>query len=95
VHDADIVQYLLAARLFMPRLGLTLSTREDALFRDRLLPLGVTRMSAGSSTAVGGHTQPEDKVGQFEIADHRGVAEIQAAIRAAGYQPIFTDWHAI
>jgi 2-iminoacetate synthase len=44
---------------------------------------------------VGGHTLPENHVGQFEIADHRGVPEMQAAIRAAGYQPIFTDWHAI
>ena len=52
-------------------------------------------MSAGSSTAVGGHTQPDDAVGQFEIADYRDVVEMQAAIRAAGYQPIFTDWHAI
>jgi 2-iminoacetate synthase len=95
VHDADLVQYLLAARLFLPRLGLTLSTRESALFRDQILPLGITRMSAGSSTAVGGHTQPGDNIGQFEIADHRNVPEMQTAIRAAGYQSIFTDWHAI
>ncbi|NTV52611.1 MAG: 2-iminoacetate synthase ThiH [Candidatus Firestonebacteria bacterium] len=95
VSDTDIVQYLLAARLFMPRLGLTLSTRENADFRDRLLPLGITRLSAGSSTAVGGHTQPENNIGQFEIADPRNVPEMQAAVRAAGYQPIFTDWHAI
>jgi 2-iminoacetate synthase len=95
VLDADIVQYILAARLFMPRLGLTLSTRETVAFRDHVLPLGITRMSAGSSTAVGGHTQPEDNVGQFEIADHRNVPEMQAGIRAAGYQTIFTDWHSM
>jgi 2-iminoacetate synthase len=95
VDDAALVQYLLAARLFMPRLGLTLSTRENAELRNHLLPLGITRISAGTSTAVAGHTQPEAGVGQFEISDSRSVAEMQAAITAAGYQPIFTDWHAI
>ncbi len=93
VTDAQVVQYLLAARLFMPRLGITLSTRESATFRDQLLPLGITRMSAGSTTAVGGHTQTDESTGQFEISDHRSVAEMHAALRAAGYQPIFTDWH--
>jgi len=94
VSDRELVQILLAFRLFLPRVGITISTRESASFRDHLLKLGVTKMSAGSSTVVGGHleTNPENS-GQFEIADQRSVAEIQTAIIAQGYKPIFKDWH--
>jgi len=56
VSDTDIVQIILSLRIFLPRLGISVSTRESPEFRDNLLPLGVTRMSAGSTTRVGGHT---------------------------------------
>jgi len=96
VSDAELVQILLALRLFLPRLGITISTRETARLRDNLLPLGVTRMSAGVSTAVGGHSQEggeEGKgVGQFEISDDRSVDEMCAMLRAHGFQPVFADW---
>jgi 2-iminoacetate synthase len=75
---------------------LTISTRERAAFRDRILPLGATRFSAGSSTGVGGYA--DDRMGdtpQFTITDERGVAEVAAAIVALGYQPVFKDWDAI
>ncbi|MDU3489941.1 MAG: 2-iminoacetate synthase ThiH, partial [Clostridiales bacterium] len=55
VSDIDLVQAMVAYRLFIPRLGITVSTREPASFRDRLIGLGVTKMSAGSVTEVGGH----------------------------------------
>jgi 2-iminoacetate synthase len=55
VSDKNIVQIILVLRLFMPRLGITLSTREAGVFRDNLIGLGVTRISAGSTTKVGGH----------------------------------------
>jgi 2-iminoacetate synthase len=55
VTDRNLVQIILALRLFLPRLGISLSTRERPQFRDRLLPLGITRLSAGSVTSVGGH----------------------------------------
>ncbi|PKN31599.1 MAG: 2-iminoacetate synthase ThiH, partial [Deltaproteobacteria bacterium HGW-Deltaproteobacteria-20] len=58
------------------------------------LPLGVTRMSAGVSTAVGGHAKPA-KTGQFEISDPRSVAEIEAMLRSRGYQAVFKDWEPI
>jgi 2-iminoacetate synthase len=92
VSDAELVQILLAFRLFLPRLGITISTRESPSFRENLLPLGVTRMSAGVSTAVGGHTQKGDKVGQFEISDGRSVEDICSMLRARGFQPVFKDW---
>ena len=56
ISDTNIVQIILALRIFLPRLGISVSTRESPEFRDNLLPLGITRMSAGSTTRVGGHT---------------------------------------
>lgn len=93
VTDREFVQILLATRLFLPRVGLTLSTRESAELRDHLLPLGITKMSAASCTAVGGRLHPDEDPGQFEIADRRDVPGVQEAIAARGYQAIFKDWH--
>lgn len=96
VSDADMVQFMLALRIFLPRLGITVSTRESAEFRENILPLGVTKMSAGVSTAVGGHSQDDDEqVGQFDISDERTVDEMCDALRARGYQPVFKDWEPI
>jgi 2-iminoacetate synthase len=99
VMDRNIVQIILALRLLLPRLGIAISTRETARFRENLIPLGVTRMSAGSSTRVGGHTTgksggilPDQDEPQFAIADNRGVPEIAAMIRQKGYDPVFKDW---
>jgi 2-iminoacetate synthase len=91
--DREFVQFLLALRLFMPRAALTVSTRERAEFRDRLIALGVTRLSAGSCTGVGGYAQPDGrKTPQFEISDDRTVAQVAQAVAAQGYQPIYKDW---
>ena len=91
VSDRDLVQAMTALRLFVPRLSITISTREAPAFRDNILPLGVTRMSAGVSTAVGGHAKP-GQAGQFEISDDRGVDEVCHMLRAKGYQLVFKDW---
>ncbi len=91
--DMGFVQTMLAFRLFMPRLGITISTRESAAFRDRLIHLGATRYSAGSRTGVGGYaTSCETSTVQFEITDDRSVAQICEMIRESGYQPVFKDW---
>ncbi|OQA33134.1 MAG: 2-iminoacetate synthase [Betaproteobacteria bacterium ADurb.Bin341] len=92
LSDARFVQFILAYRLFLPRLGITLSTRETAAFRDNLIPLGVTRMSAGSITRIGGYDGKEGGSSQFDISDERSVAEMDAAIRARGYEPVYKDW---
>lgn len=92
VADRHLVQMLLALRLFLPRVGITLSTRESASFRDHLLPLGVTRLSAGSCTAVGGRLDGESEE-QFAVSDRRSVAEVYRALRERGYQPVFQDWY--
>ncbi len=98
VSDRDLVQYIAALRLFLPSAGITVSTRERAELRDHLIEIGVTRVSAGVSTAVGGHSSAsqtaEDthNTSQFEISDSRSVDEMVRAIRARGYQPVFKHW---
>ncbi|ASA20322.1 2-iminoacetate synthase ThiH [Paenibacillus donghaensis] len=91
VTDRALVQIILAYRLFLPRSGITLSTREPAALRDHLLHLGITKMSAGVSTEVGGHTSGGGTP-QFEISDSRTVSEITEMLYAQGLQPVFKDW---
>ena len=93
VSDRAFVQALVALRCFLPQIGITLSTREPAGLRDKLIPLGVTRVSAGVSTVVGGHTQTAPASDpQFEISDPRSVPEMADALLQAGFQPVFADW---
>lgn len=93
MSDKQLVQLMLAQRLFLPEAGMNLSTRESATLRDRLIPLGVTMMSAGSSTRPGGYaTYGEETLEQFKIEDGRTPAEVAAAIRAAGYEPVWKDF---
>lgn len=95
VSDRNIVQIILALRIFLPRLGITISTRENPEFRENLLSLGITRMSAGSATNVGGYTlyqKEKEQSSQFEIQDQRTVAQIKAVLEERGYQPVFKDW---
>ena len=95
VTDKNIAQIVMLLRIFLPRLALSLSTRESSHLREDLLPLGITRMSAGSSTKVGGHTielNEEANLAQFEISDRRNVEEIKTMLAAKGYQPVLKDW---
>lgn len=96
VDDKTFVQFMTALRIFLPRAGLTVSTRESATFRDRILQLGATRYSAGSSTGVGGYSEIKvEQTPQFEITDARSVEEVANAIVAQGYQPVYKDWDCI
>lgn len=93
VSERQLVQLMLALRLYLPEAGFNLSTRERPELRDRLIPLGVTMMSAGSSTRPGGYTlYGEETLEQFEIEDHRSVAQVAEAIRRAGYEPVWKDF---
>ena len=92
VDDASLVQLLCALRIFLPDVGITLSTREPAALRDRLVPLGVTSMSAGSHTEPGGYAEVSGAEPQFEVSDTRSPAEVAAALRSAGYDPVWKDW---
>ena len=93
VSDADLVQIILAMRLFLPEAGFNLSTRESQVLRDHLIPLGITSMSAGSSTRPGGYATTTDEVlEQFAIEDHRNPSDVLEAIRRAGYDPVWKDF---
>lgn len=91
VTDAEYVQILCALRLVLPDVGINLSTRESPAFRDAACKLGVTQMSAGSSTEPGGYADPGGAEPQFEVSDTRSPAEVAAALRAAGYDPVWKD----
>lgn len=91
LSDKKFVQFILAFRLFLPRAGITLSTRERPDFRDNLIQLGITKMSAGSVTSVGGYVE-SGNTPQFEISDSRSVSEIAKVIESKGYEPVYKDW---
>ena len=92
VSDRDMVQMILAIRIFLNRCGITISTRENETFRNNIMKLGITKISAGSTTAVGGHTLVENKNNQFEISDKRSVDEIVTYLEKNQIQPLFKDW---
>jgi len=95
LDDTGFVQFILAYRLFLPKAGINISTREIAEFRDNLIGLGVTKLSAGSKTNVGAYSDMEKSTPQFEISDNRSVKETEDAIRARGYQVVHKDWELI
>lgn len=93
VHERQLLQVMCAYRIFMPFAGLTISTRERAGFRDNVVGMCATKISAGVSTGIGSHTEEESKGdNQFEISDDRSLDEVCAAIRANGLQPVLNDY---
>lgn len=92
VHEKQLLQVMLAYRLFMPFAGITISTRERAGFRDNVIGMVATKISAGVSTGVGGHDEEEKGDAQFEISDSRSVDEVKQMIVKKGLQPVFTDY---
>ncbi|HGZ6434094.1 TPA: 2-iminoacetate synthase ThiH [Vibrio parahaemolyticus] len=91
--DKQLVQLICAYRLFNPEVELSLSTRESPQFRDNVLPLGITSMSAASKTQPGGYATEEVELEQFEISDERSAASVEDMIRAKGFDPVWRDWH--
>ncbi len=95
LSDKDLVQMILALRLCFADAGLVLSTREPAELRDHLIKLGITRTSAGSKTNPGGYSGHTESLRQFEVDDTRTPAQVAAAIRAEGLEPVWKDWQRI
>lgn len=92
MSNRELVQLICAYRLFNGEAELSISTRESPVFRDNILKLGITSMSAGSKTNPGGYTSEPDSLEQFEISDERSPAEIARMIRTQGYEPVWKDW---
>ena len=96
VGEAQLLQVILAYRLFLPYANITISTRETARFRNGVLPLAATKLSAGVSTGIGEHSseekQQEEGDAQFEIADSRTVAEAMEDVKALGMQVVMSDY---
>ncbi|MCP5050853.1 MAG: 2-iminoacetate synthase ThiH [bacterium] len=95
ITDITLIKLICLTRVLFPRVGINLSTRESATFRDHALKLGVTRISAASKTTVGGYTSEEARGPQFDIMDHRSVREVVAVLDRKGFDPVFTDWRRI
>ena len=91
--DKQLVQLICAYRLLNPEVELSLSTRESEVFRDNVLPLGITTMSAASKTQPGGYALQDTELEQFEISDDRSASSVEAMIRSKGFDPIWRDWH--
>lgn len=92
VTNKKFVQIMTAYRIFLHKAGINVSTREMPEFRDNILKLGVTRMSAGSRTDVGGYSKIKKSTKQFEISDNRNVQETVMMIKSQNYQPVYKDW---
>ena len=97
VDDVMLIKIICLTRILFPRVGINLSTRERSKLRDNILGLGITRMSAGSNTSVGGYTlkPPEEQDPQFDIEDKRSVREIVELLKERHFDPVLTDWRRI
>lgn len=92
VHEKQLLQVICAYRIFMPFASITISTRERQGFRDNVIGLAATKISAGVSTGIGGHDGEEKGDAQFIISDSRSVDEVRNAIEGKGCQPVFSDY---
>lgn len=93
VHEPQLLQIICAYRIFMPFASITISTRECERFRDNIIQIAATKISAGVNVGIGGHSQEEEKGDeQFEISDGRSVDEIYHMIEDKGMQPVMTDY---
>lgn len=92
VHEPQLLQVVMAYRIFMPFASITISSREGARFRDHVIGIAATKISAGVDVGIGGHTGEAKGDEQFEISDGRGVEEIYKMIAAQGLQPVMSEY---
>ena len=100
VHEKQLCQILCAYRIFLPFVGITVSSRESAAFRNGIVRIAATKVSAGVSTGIGDHeskysgkesdgTEGDE---QFEIADNRSLDKMYKDIASEGLQPVLNDY---
>lgn len=95
VNDLDFKKLVAVLRISVPYTGMILSTRESAQLRNELFNLGISQISAGSRTSVGGYKQAfnraeeDDNIGQFTLNDNRTCGEVIRDIIKMGFVPSF------
>jgi len=94
MEDKDLLQLICAYRIWNEDLEISISTRESEHFRNHIIPIGVTSMSAASKTNPGGYAVDPASLEQFETSDERSMESIKTLIRKAGYEPVMKDWDA-
>lgn len=93
VHEKQLLQIVCAYRIFLPYSNITISTRENQQFRDNIVDISATKISAGVDVGIGGHGDGQKKGDeQFEISDPRNVNEVYDALVARGLQPVMSDY---
>ena len=100
VHEKQLCQVLCAYRIFLPFVGITVSSRESAEFRNGIVKIAATKVSAGVSTGIGDHEskytgkETDDVQGdeQFEIDDNRSLDKMYKDIAEEGLQPVLNDY---
>lgn len=92
MEDKDLLQLICAYRIWNEDLELSISTRESEKFRNHVIKLGATSMSAESKTNPGGYAVDKQSLEQFEISDERSMQTIRNVIKEAGYDPVMKDW---
>jgi 2-iminoacetate synthase len=92
MSDKELVQLICAYRIFNEEIELSISTRESEKFRNNIVNLGVTAMSAGSKTDPGGYAATQDALEQFEISDERNPEEVAKMLKMNGLEPVWKDW---
>lgn len=92
VADKDFKKLVAVLRLAVPYTGLIISTREEAEFRDEIIDIGISQVSSGSCTGVGGYSEREkniDEKPQFELGDNRSPMEMLKSLIESGYIPSY------
>lgn len=92
MSDRELVQLICAYRICNEEVELSISTRESPSFRNHIIKLGITSISAGSKTNPGGYAVEPASLEQFEISDERTPQEIASMIQSQGYEPVWKDW---
>ena len=92
IDDDTFAKIVACIRISVPYTGMIVSTRESQACRERVLHLGVSQISGGSRTSVGGYVEPEaedDNSAQFDVSDNRSLDEVVNWLMHLGYIPSF------
>lgn len=93
--DRELAQLTFAFRIFDHDVDISYSTRENPKFRENMMKLGVTSMSAGSKTEPGGYVSTPEALEQFKVSDERSPEDVANDIRRLGYEVVWKDWDKI